>query len=898
MQEYSLEIVLLKDSKIIGILVSFSFKPWSLALFIMLLFASCSTKKNTFTRRAYHNLTSHYNGWWNGNESLKDGLVKLEAIVIDDYAKNLLVFNYGDKAQMGSLIADMDRAIEKGSVTALRHSMWFKNREHCNWIDDSYMLIGKANFYKQEYTSARQSFNFVLSRYYYNSIKSEAQLWLAKTFIESGSFQKAETLLDEISLLFDDEQTPYVRKNLDLVYADLFLKSNQDQKAKPYLEKALDLPISRKMIARISYVLAQLYQKENQPAIASEYYQKVIKLNTNYQMAFNAKINLAYLYTHNAKGGEDLRKSLSKMLKDSKNKNYLDQIYYALAEIDLKDNDTLQAISNLRKAVKQSTQNKTQQAIASLKAADLLFENKRFSLSNLYYDTALQALPPKYEDYNRITKEASIFKHLSQQLGLVQEQDSLLALGRLSNTHLYAIADSLIQVVIASEEQQRDEEFAKQQSITMGNQSRNTSETTAMGSGKWYFYNAQARSMGYTEFIAKWGNRKLADNWRLSNKEAQNTHDFGLQNENMDEENADENLDEGSATNPKSRNYYLKDIPRTAEQIKNAENKIADALYQAAFIYKEDLKDNKNALAVFEEFARRIEEHPYQLQVYFQLYQMYDEQTQAEEKNKYKNLIIVNFPETDYALLVQNPDYAREIEKRQNYFNDQYKRTYQAFEKGQYLLALHYANQALDKTEDHALKANFMYLKALSLAQTSVLDSLYTNLEKLIKSYPDAPIAAQAKNVLSQRGKALDSFTASAKETASAPNALLNEALAMYQVKTNDKHFMLIILNTEKINSNAIQVRIQDFNKKQAPNIQLTSLAFDNQRQIIRIGEFKNQTEAMDYYNVFIADNYVFPAILKNESKTFVISADNYPLFFSDKDVEKYELFFNKKYIN
>lgn len=302
MQEYSLEIVLLKDSKIIGILVSFSFKPWSLALFIMLLFASCSTKKNTFTRRAYHNLTSHYNGWWNGNESLKDGLVKLEAIVIDDYAKNLLVFNYGDKAQMGSLIADMDRAIEKGSVTALRHSMWFKNREHCNWIDDSYMLIGKANFYKQEYTSARQSFNFVLSRYYYNSIKSEAQLWLAKTFIESGSFQKAETLLDEISLLFDDEQTPYVRKNLDLVYADLFLKSNQDQKAKPYLEKALDLPISRKMIARISYVLAQLYQKENQPAIASEYYQKVIKLNTNYQMAFNAKINLAYLYTHNAKG--------------------------------------------------------------------------------------------------------------------------------------------------------------------------------------------------------------------------------------------------------------------------------------------------------------------------------------------------------------------------------------------------------------------------------------------------------------------------------------------------------------------------------------------------------------------------------------------------------------------
>ncbi|MBN1651925.1 MAG: hypothetical protein JW857_11390 [Bacteroidales bacterium] len=868
-------------------------------VFMILLFSSCSTKKNTFTRRAYHNLTSHYNGWWNGNESLKDGLLKLDDIVVDDYSKNLLVFNYGDKAQMSALFSDMDRAIEKGSVTALRHSMWFKNREHCNWIDDSYMLIGKANFYKQEYTSARQSFNFVISRYYYNTIKSEAQLWLAKTFIESGSFQKAETLLDEISLLFEDEQTSYVRNNLDLVYADLFLKSNQNKKAVPYLESALELPIKRKMLARISYILAQLYQEDEQFGIASEYYQKVIKLNTDYQMAFNAKINLAFLYTQNSKDGDALRKSLSKMLKDSKNKNYLDQIYFALAEIDLKDTDTLPAISNLRKAVKYSTQNKTQKAIASLKAADLLFKNKRFSLSNLYYDTALQVLPSKYENYNRITKEASIFENLSQQLSLVQEQDSLLALGRLSNTHLYVLVDSLIQVFIASEERQRDQEFAKQQSIAMGTQSSNIAETNPMESGKWYFYNAQARSMGYTAFIAKWGNRKLADNWRLSNKEAQNTSDLGITDEVEESEKMDENLaEEGSATNPKSRNYYLKDIPRNAEQIKNAEYKIANALYQAAFIYKEDLKDAKKALVVFEEFARRIEEHPYQLQVYFQLYQMYDEQTQAEEKNKYKNLIIAKFPDTDYAMLVQNPDYAVEIEKKQNYFNDQYKRSYQAFEKGQYLLAQHYANQALEKKEDHALKANFMFIKALSLAQTSVLDSLYTNLEKLVKSYPDAEITPQAKNILAQRGKVLDTFTGSAKETESTPNALLNEALSMYQAKPNSKHFMLIIIDTEKINSKAIQVRINDYNKKQAPNLKLESLNLDDQKQIIRIGEFDNQAKAMQYYRSFIADNYVFPDLLKNESKTFVISADNYPLFFNDKDIEKYELFFNKKFIN
>jgi len=351
--------------------------------------SACSTKKNTFTRRAYHNLTAHYNGWWNGNESLKEGIDVLEKNIVDDYTKTLVVFNYGEKIHASVVTSQMDRAIEKGSFTALKHSMWFKNREHCKWIDDSYMMIGKANFLKHEYTSARQSFNFVISRYYYNKTKSEAQLWLAKTFIEVGNYQKAESLLDELSVLFDEEQTPFVKKNLDLVYADLYLKSNQKPKAKPFLERALELPINRKTLARVSYILAQLYQTEEQPGLASTYYQKVIKLNTNYRMAFNAKINMAFMYTHNSEDGFELRKSLNKMLKDSKNKNYLDQVYYALAEIDLKDNDSLSAIQNLRAAVRSSTENQTQKAIASLKVAELLFQKERYTLATNYYDTAL-----------------------------------------------------------------------------------------------------------------------------------------------------------------------------------------------------------------------------------------------------------------------------------------------------------------------------------------------------------------------------------------------------------------------------------------------------------------------------------------------------------------------------
>jgi tetratricopeptide (TPR) repeat protein len=756
------------------------------------------------------------------------------------------------------------------------------------------MLIGKANFLKQEYTNARQSFNFVISRFYYNEMKYDAQLWLAKTFIESDNFQKASTLLDEISLLFDDEQTPFIRKNLDLVYADLYLKSKQLEKAKPHLERALELPINRKTIARVSYILAQLHQKEEQPGKASTYYQKVIKLNTNYRMAFNAKINLAFLYTHNSDDGANLRKSLIKMLKDSKNKNYLDQIYYALADIDLKDNDTLSAIRSLRNAVKSSTENQNQKAQASIKVAELLFEKERFSLATNYYDTALQHLPTTYDNYNQVSKDATIFNNLSKQLSIVQQQDSLLHLGQLPDSKLNAIADSLITIVREKEDQKRDEEFAKQQSIAMGNQSsRSPNMGVPLGGGQWYFYNPQARSMGYTEFIAKWGNRALVDNWRLSNKRAVNINDFGLDEDEEFDENTNGSFSGGSNTDQRSRNYYLKNIPRTDEQIADVNKKIADALYQAGFIYLEDLKLNEKALQVFEDFTQRIDSHPQQLQVYFQLYQLNDANAQADQKNKYKSLIIRNYPDTDYAILVQDPNYYYEMEKKQNYFVDQYKRTYQAFEKGQYLLSLHHANQALSNPDKHPLKANFLYIKALSMAQTSVVDSLYSNLEKLIKLFPNEEITPLAENILSRQGKAFETIVS---KTDVSINELLNESLTFYSTTPDDKQFVLIILDAEKINVNAIQVRIQDFNKKQTQNLSLTSYPFIDQKFIISIGEFENQVDAMKYYDAFVSDTYVFPAILRNDSKTFVISAANYPLFFNDKNIEKYDSFFKEKY--
>jgi tetratricopeptide (TPR) repeat protein len=872
-------------------------KYLSLLIILFVSITACSTKKNTFSRRLYHNLTAHYNGWWNGNESLEEGAERLRNSLNDDYTKILPVFNYGDKTQAASIFSYMDRAIEKGSMVAQRHSLWFRNREYCKWIDDSYLLIGKANFYKQEYTSSRQSFNFIVSRYYYDKIKNEANLWLAKTFIETGNFQKAETLLSELNGLYEEELTPFLRINIPLVYADMFIKSKQPEKAKPYLEKALLLPINRKTTSRVLFILAQINQLENQYGIAGSYYQKVIKLNTNYRMAFNAKINLAFLYTQHTSAGEDLKKNLIKMLKDSKNKNYLDQIYYALAEIELQDADSLTAISYLRSAVQNSKQNQTQKVLASLKVADLLFQKEKYQTAYAYYDTAIKNIPVSFNDYNQTLNTASVYSELSKNLAVVQYQDSLLKLGQLPEYKLFAIIDSITEAVRNAEQKIRDQELNNQQNIALSNQSRNSGENIGMGlgDGKWYFYNPQAKSMGYTEFISKWGNRTLTDNWRLSNKQAVNRF---LADDSPDK--SERNLSDSLKTkesNTKSRDFYLQNIPRTHSQIENATNLIAEALFQSAYIYLEDLKQNKNAIRVFEQFTNRIAVHSRQLAVYFQLYQLYAENNDLALKEKYKNLIIDNYPDTDYAKLVQNPDYYRELEKKNSFFTTQYQRAYLAFENKQYLLVLHLANQALYNKEPHALKPNFLYLKAVSMAQTNVIDSLYSNLESLIRLYPNADVIPLAKNILDRRGENLNLESGFVSSTSQMPaDELLNDALLLYKLNPNSNHFVLVVLDAEKINVNAIQVRINDFNKKYPKEISHTMVPFDNLDAVILVSGFNNQSIAMDYYRLLIADSYVFPSVLRNDSKTFVISAENYALLTNDRNIDKYVSFFKEKY--
>ncbi|MCG8377107.1 MAG: tetratricopeptide repeat protein, partial [Chlorobiales bacterium] len=255
-----------------------SFFHISIFILLVTLLYACSTKRNTFVRRAYHNLTAHYNAFWNGNESLKVGLKQISDNSTDDYYQVLPIFKYGTPQQINSINTNLDRAQEKAAKVIQKHSMRFKGKEYVKWIDDSYLLIGKAYFYKKEYVAARRTFNFIIQEYPESDLRFEAMIWLAKTYNQKGEYEKSENVLFELQTMIDDEDVPfYVKQKLPLMFAELYQLQENQILAAEYIEKGLKLNLKKQLTTRLKFILAQIYLREERYSESADLFRDVIK---------------------------------------------------------------------------------------------------------------------------------------------------------------------------------------------------------------------------------------------------------------------------------------------------------------------------------------------------------------------------------------------------------------------------------------------------------------------------------------------------------------------------------------------------------------------------------------------------------------------------------------------
>ena len=272
---------------------------------IAMLCFSCSTKKKTWISRQYHNTTAKYNGYFNGNESIKYGIKKINDSFEDDYSVVLPVFKTGDLKKSKSTHPYMDKAIQKGSVVIQKHSINIRGKEYCKWIDDNYFMIGKAYFYKGEFDEAIKTFNFITEEYKKSQISYKSSLWLARCFVEKEDYASAESILIDLD---NNRKFPKeLKKDYEIINADLYLRQKNFSLAKTSLINCIKKHKLRKDKARVNFIVAQIYQIEEQFSEAAKYYHEVLKSNADYRMVFNTKMNLALCADKITKDSDKIR---------------------------------------------------------------------------------------------------------------------------------------------------------------------------------------------------------------------------------------------------------------------------------------------------------------------------------------------------------------------------------------------------------------------------------------------------------------------------------------------------------------------------------------------------------------------------------------------------------------
>ena len=871
--------------------------PCVVLITALALLASCSTKKNTITRRAYHNLTSHYNVFWNGRQSLVEGDQHLKNVVKDDYTKVLRVYNYGTKSDAMGLNSMMDKALQKTSVCVQKHSMKFNGKERVKWIDDAYLVMAKAHFYKQDYIPAKRTFDFVSTEFYYNDIALVSNLWLIKTYIQTEQYSKAIAMIEQLqSKMAGKKKVPKeLLRNFDLTVADYYIATKDYRKAIDYLKAGMMVTKDRDMRLRVMFILGQIYMELDDARHATEWFKKVSKKNPPYEMLFEAKMNMARMGSSgNAK---ELYKMLNRMLNDSKNDDFHDRIYFAMAELAMREGDVNKAVGYYRESVAAATNNQSQRANSSLKVASILFERNNYELAQAYYDTAVSSIDRNsYPGYDSILNISQTLNDLVTNLTVIHDQDSLLRVANMDSISRNVLIDKIIANVIEQERIEKErQEYEEQLALLGGGVGKSAAQNEDPGaSGGWYFYNATTLRNGYNEFSRKWGLRKLEDNWRLSDKRniGAGISDGGWGGNDVSDASQNDSLSENLTNH--DRGYYLVGLPFTEEEQQEAHKQIATALYNVGFIYLDRLSDYPRSIEAYERLDNRYPGNERELPSWYALYKMYNDMQDAEKSGDYKNRILSKYPESSYANFILDPNYYQKIKEESQQASALYTRTYEAYQQGQYYRVRMNAEKALELyASDTALAPRFALLDAVARGRLETVDTMAYALLRVIRTYPNSGIRSYAQTLLQDINEEYQLGINLGGLEQNNDASVVQKPESPYVYEPNTTHLVIIVFNPKDVRVEPLKVRLADFNKKEHrfKQFEIKNLLFSSEMMVVSISDFGNEQDAKDYIDSMLLSDYLFGGLRKDSYSVLPISSKNYAAFYKEKQINDYKDF-------
>jgi len=772
----------------------------------------------------------------------------------------------------------MDKAIRKGSIVIQRHSIKIRGKEYCKWIDDNYLLIGKAYFYKGEYEEAIKTFNYIINEYNKNEIRFDAAIWLIKSYSHNEDFVAAEAELDKLN---NERKLPEkIKKELTIVSADYYLKQKNLPLALDELKNLSKNIKSKRKKARYNYIIAQIYQSNNNYSAAKEKYKEIVRAASEYDMVFNAKMNLALSSETGTKDSDKMRRELLKMTKDDKNKEYLDQIFYTIGELDINNEDTASAIEYYLLSTENSLINDGQKALSFLALAEIEHKRANYEESKVYYDSTVHYMHDNFRNQEQIKTQHNILVNLTSQLEVINLEDSLQFLARLPQQELMEKINQVIQEEIKKEREELNEQRLRQQS--MYNSNRNGGRGEQFGGntsgGKWYFYNPATLSFGMSEFRKKWGKRKLEDDWRRKDKKIAN---------NFETDTSFTDTPSASTTNKKDPKYYLEKLPKTEKDFEISDSKIKEAIYQVAIIYRDDLSEIQKSTNMFLRIPSKYPlDNQYSPLAYYSIYLNYKKQNKTEQAESIKTILLQNYPESICAKMLLDPNTEYKVFETLNKTEKQYQDVYSDFLRKKYQKVL----LKTSKITDDQYKTKYILLRGISYAALNNIEGLENEL-KSIQTIDSESEISKYLNELLQTMKDPSKMIKANKQA---------ESNSLYLFKEQTPHISVIILPKNSIDINFFKTKISDYHLKDFENevFQINTMLMGLERHVLIIKTFNNASEAISYNELLVSSDFFKESLNNVKYKLFPMSLENFKEFYKNKDIKGYTKFFNNNYIS
>ena len=766
------------------------------------LITACSSHKNTSKSRFWQSFTAKYNTYYNGSQAYINGAREKEKGNKDNFTERLPLFTVGNKSSRTIGQGNFDRAIEKMEKTIKQHSIkakpewkksrrktdkdkeWLGRKEYNPFLWKAWLMMGQAQYQKGEFEEAAATFSYMSRLYQTQPLQNGiARAWLARCYTEMDWIYDAEDIIRNMSR----DSIHYQAQNTwDDTYSGYYLKTGEFEKAIPYLRKTIKHEHRKTQKAREWFLMGQIQTAIGKREEAYKAYQRVIRQNPPYELEFNARIAQTEVM---AKGNyKKMISRLKRMARSDNNKDYLDQVYYAIGNIYLMQKDTTQAIAAYEKGNTKATRSGIEKGVLLLKLGDLYWTLEKYNDAQRCYGEAIGLLDKERDDYDMLSKRSKILDELVPFTDAIHLQDSLQELANMSEKDRLAAIDRVIEELKRKEKEERDKaleaevEKVQQKQGAVGNRNQATRPTTQSATGtngQWYFYNQMAVNQGKQTFQKQWGKRENADDWRRANKTVVGNLNMEETTEIPDSLETQNNLEnlEGSedvekkdslsaeadtlANDPHNREYYLAQIPFTDEQKAESDLIIMDGLYNAGVIFKDKLE---NLGLAKKQLTRLTEQYPSYEQMdkaWYHLFLLYSLMGQSNLADSCLARMQENYPESELTILLSDPYFEENARFGEHIEDSIYAATYEAFKEGLHDVITANAKLSAERFPLGANRPKFIFINALSLLNEGNAKECVEELKTVVEKYPKSEVAEMAGMIIKgvQEGRTLSGGT-------------------------------------------------------------------------------------------------------------------------------------------